>query len=83
MIELSDQEISRVSLEDVCKDFARVARIADRTGAAIIMRDNVPRYVLMPYQDNAPDHLAEDEELQAVSARIIDRNRRAYEVLAG
>ena len=83
MIELSDQESSRVSLEDVCKDFPRVARIADRSGAAIIMRDNVPRYVLMPYQDDAPDHLAEDEELQAVSARIIDRNRRAYEVLAG
>ena len=51
-----------VSITDANQNFSRVARMVDEKGAAIILKNNVPRYILMEF-----DQL--EEEQQAGDAR--------------
>ena len=56
--------------------------LGGRNGAAVILKNNVPRYVLLEFSQAEQEQLAEDEDILAVSKRLIAKNRRAYEELA-
>ena len=71
-----------VSITEANQDFSRVARLVDENGAAVILKNNVPRYVLVEFSQAEQEQLAEDEDILAVSLRLIAKNRRAYEELA-
>ena len=49
---------------------------------AVILKNNVPRYVLVEYSQVENEQTAEDEDVMAVSRRLIAKNHRAYEELA-
>ena len=38
-----------VSITEANQNFSRVARLVDENGAAVIMKNNVPRYILMEF----------------------------------
>ena len=59
-----------------------MARLVDENGAAVILKNNVPRYVLLEFSQAEREQLAEDEDVLAVSRRLIAKNRAAYEELA-
>lgn len=71
-----------VSITEANQNFSRVARLVDENGAAVILKNNVPRYVLVEFSQAEQEQLAEDEDILAVSQRLIAKNRRAYEELA-
>ena len=71
-----------VSITEANQNFSRVARLVDESGAAVILKNNVPRYVLLEFSQAEQEQLAEDEDILAVSKRLIAKNRRAYEELA-
>lgn len=71
-----------VSITEANQNFSRVARLVDENGAAVILKNNVPRYVLLEFSQAEQEQLAEDEDILAVSKRLIARNCRAYEELA-
>lgn len=71
-----------VSITEANQNFSRVARLVDENGAAVILKNNVPRYVLLEFSQTEQEQLAEDEDILAVSKRLIAKNRRAYEELA-
>ena len=71
-----------VSITEANQNFSRVARLVDENGAAVILKNNVPRYVLLEFSQVEQAQLAEDEDILAVSKRLIAKNRRAYEELA-
>lgn len=71
-----------VSITEANQNFSRVARLVDENGAAVILKNNVPRYVLLEFSRAEQEQLAEDEDILAVSKRLIAKNRRAYEELA-
>ena len=71
-----------VSITEANPNFSRVARLVDENGAAVILKNNVPRYVLLEFSQAEQEQLAEDEDILAVSKRLIAKNRRAYEELA-
>ena len=71
-----------VSITEANQNFSRVARLVDENGAAVILKNNVPRYVLLEFSQAEREQLAEDEDILAVSKRLIAKNRRAYEELA-
>lgn len=71
-----------VSITEANQNFSRVARLVDENGAAVILKNNVPRYVLLEFSQAELEQLAEDEDILAVSKRLIAKNRRAYEELA-
>ncbi len=71
-----------VSITEANQNFSRVARLVDENGAAVILKNNVPRYVLVEFSQAEQEQLAEDEDILAVSQRLIAKNRHAYEELA-
>lgn len=71
-----------VSITEANQNFSRVARLVDENGAAVILKNNVPRYVLLEFSQAEQEQLAEEEDILAVSKRLIAKNRRAYEELA-
>ena len=71
-----------VSITEANQNFSRVARLVDENGAAVILKNNVPRYVLVEFSQAEQEQLAEDEDILAVSKRLIAKNRHTYEELA-
>lgn len=71
-----------VSITDANQNFSRVARMVDENGAAIILKNNVPRYILMEFNQMEEEQIAGDEDLQDISKRLMAKNKHAYEVLA-
>ena len=54
----------------------------DENGAAVILKNNVPRYLIVEFGQAESEQLATDEDVMAISKRLIEKNRQAYEVLA-
>lgn len=73
---------NRVSITEADQDFSRVARMVDENGTASILKDNTLRYVLMVFSQFEPEQQTADEDVLAVSRRLMAKNKEAYEVLA-
>ncbi len=71
-----------VSITEANQNFSRVARLVDENGAAVILKNNVPRYLVVEFGQAESEQLAADEDVMAISKRLIEKNRQAYEVLA-
>lgn len=73
---------SMVSITEANQNFSKVARLVDETGAAVILKNNVPRYLLIDFHQAEEEQLAKDEDVLDISARIIEKNMAAYLELA-
>ncbi|RCX17154.1 antitoxin Phd [Anaerobacterium chartisolvens] len=71
-----------VSITEANQNFSRVARLVDENGAAVILKNNVPRYVLMEFSQFQKEEIAGEEEVDRVARRILAKNRHAFEELA-
>ena len=71
-----------VSITEANQNFSRVARMVDENGSVVILKNNTPRYLVIEFEAAEKEQLASDEDLMAISKRLIDKNREAYEVLA-
>lgn len=71
-----------VSISEANQNFSRIARMVDEKGSVIIMKNNAPRYLLVEFSQAETMQAASDEDVLAVSARLINKNRQAYEELA-
>ncbi len=71
-----------VSITDANQNFSKVARLVDENGSVIILKNNIPRYLVMGFSVAEQEQLAADEDVMAISKRLIEKNRQAYEVLA-
>ena len=71
-----------VSITEANQNFSKVARLVDESGAVIILKNNVPRYLVMEFSSAEQEQLAADEDVMSISRRLIEKNRQAYEMLA-
>ncbi|WP_294500139.1 type II toxin-antitoxin system Phd/YefM family antitoxin [uncultured Gemmiger sp.] len=71
-----------VSITEANQNFSRVARLVDESGAAVILKNNTPRYVLIEFSQLESEQQASDEDVLAISRRLMAKNKEAYEVLA-
>lgn len=71
-----------VSITEANQNFSKVARLVDEHGTAVILKNNVPRYLVIDFGKAEQDSNALDEDIMIVSKRLIEQNREAYEVLA-
>ncbi len=71
-----------VSMTEANQNFSKVARLVDERGSAIILKNNVPRYLIVEFQQAAQAQVAEDEDVLSISARLIKNNLIAYQELA-
>lgn len=73
---------SLVSITEANQNFSKVARLVDESGAAVILKNNVPRYLIVEFGLAEQEQLASDEDVLSISKRLIAKNRQAYEELA-
>lgn len=73
---------SMVSMRDANQNFSRVARLADERGPVVILRNNKPSYILMPYQEANEMSHAPDELVDAYTKQWSDRYAEALQKLA-
>ena len=71
-----------VSITEANQNFSKVARLVDERGSAVILKNNVPRYLVIEFNQAEKMQDAEDEDIMAISAKLMKKNREAYEVLA-
>ena len=71
-----------VSVSEANQNFSRVTRIADRNGQAVIFKNNKPKYLLVDIESNPVLDMTDDEKIDVVAARIMDRYRPAFMELA-
>lgn len=71
-----------VSITEANQNFSRVARIVDEQGSAVILKNNVPRYLIVEFSQAEEMQASPNEDVMAISARLIEQNRKAYEELA-
>ena len=71
-----------VSMTEANRDFAKVAKLVDENGAAIILDNNVPRYVIMEFPGSEKPQFAPDDEILKISEKLIKNNLEAYKELA-
>lgn len=71
-----------VSITEANQNFSKVARLVDEHGTAVILKNNVPRYLVIDFGKAEEDSVACNEDVLSISKRLIEQNREAYEVLA-
>ncbi len=71
-----------VSISEANQNFSKVARLVDERGSAVILKNNVPRYLVIDFSKADGDTAASDEDVMSISKRLMTQNKEAYEVLA-
>ena len=70
-----------VSISEANQNFSKVARLVDENGAAVIMKNNVPRYVLVEYSQLQEETIG-DDEVDEIAKRVLSKHIKAFEELA-
>ena len=71
-----------VSVTEANQNFSRVSRIAEKSGQAVIFKNNRPKFLLIDVERSPVLELTDDEKIDIVAARILNRFRPAFEELA-
>lgn len=64
------------------QNFSKVARVVDQYGSAVIMKNNVPRYIIYEFNQADTVQPAPDDEILESSQKLMQRNKHVYEELA-
>lgn len=71
-----------ISISEANQNFSKVARLVDELGFAVILKNDVPRYLVIDFSKADKDMIASDEDVLSISQKLIAQNKEAYEVLA-
>lgn len=71
-----------VSITEANQNFSKVTRVVDEHGTAVILKNNVPRYLVIDFSKAEAQKIADIEDVTAISERLIKQNMDAYKELA-
>ena len=70
-----------VSISEANQNFSIVARLVDEKGSAVILKNNVPRYLIIDFSKANDDIVASDDDVLSISKKLIAQNKEAYEAI--
>lgn len=70
------------SISEANQNFSKVARMVDENGVVVILKNNVPRYVLVEYSQLQEIETVGDEEVDKVAKKLLSKHKKAFEALA-
>ena len=73
---------TQVSITEANQNFSKVARLVDQNGSAVILKNNVRRYIVLEFSEVEKVQMAADEDIADISQRLIAKNLEAYKELA-
>ncbi|HIU74782.1 MAG TPA: type II toxin-antitoxin system Phd/YefM family antitoxin, partial [Candidatus Pelethocola excrementipullorum] len=71
-----------VSMTEANQNFSKVAKLVDENGTAVVLKNNVPRYVIIDYSKIQEDSIAEDQTVEDIAKKILSKHAKAFEELA-
>ena len=73
---------SMISILEANENFSKVTRLVDEHGRVIILKNNVPRYLVIDSSKVEEEKIAVTEDVISISESLIKQNMEAYEVLS-
>ena len=73
---------SLVSITEANQNFSKVARLVDEHGVAVILKNNVPRYIITEFSEYQAEQMADGEDVKQIAGRLLAKHRKAFEELA-
>lgn len=70
-----------VSMTEANQNFSKVARMVDEKGAAVILKNNAPRYVIIDYSQLQGESV-DDATVEHAAAKYLVKHKAAFEELA-
>lgn len=71
-----------ITVTEANQNFSRATRIADEKGAALVFKNNRPKYKLINLEVEPDLELTDDEKIDIVARRIMQRYKPAFMELA-
>lgn len=71
-----------VSITEANQNFSKVARLVDKNGSAVILKNNSPKYVIMEYAQFKLSQTKANENIETIAQRVINNNIEAFKELA-
>ena len=71
-----------ITVTEANQNFSKATRIADKYGDAVVFKNNRPKYMLVNLEKEPDLELTDDEKIDVVSRRILDRFKPAFLELA-
>lgn len=71
-----------ISISEANQNFSKVTRLVDECGSAVILKNNVPRYLIIDFSKAEQETTASDDDVLSISKRLMEQNKESYEVLA-
>ena len=71
-----------ISISEANQNFSKVARLVDEYGSAVILKNNIPRYLVIDFSKAEQETTVSEEDVLSISKRLMEQNKEAYEVLA-
>ncbi len=71
-----------ISITEANQNFSKVTKMVDKHGTAVILKNNIPRYLVIDFSKAEKEQATDMEDVLAISDRLIKQNMEAYEVLA-
>lgn len=71
-----------ITMTEANQNFSRATKIADKNGSAVIFKNNRPKYLIINLSESPMIDLSDDEKIDIVAKRILNKYRPAFEELA-
>ena len=71
-----------LSVSEANQNFSKATKLADQNGSIILLKNNRPSYMLISLRENPELELTDDEKVDVVARRVLERHRKAFEELA-
>ena len=70
------------SMTQANQNFSAVARAVDREGEAVVFKNNKPKYLLIDMESTPYFDMTDDEKIDVIARRVLNKYRPAFEELA-
>ncbi len=71
-----------ITMTEANRNFSKAVRIAEKNGNAIIFKNNMPSYMIIDLKQPGIYDLTDDEKIDVVAKRILDKYKEAFKRLA-
>ena len=71
-----------ISITEANQNFSKVARMVDENGAAVILKNNAPRYVIIDYRKLQEEKITDNVMVEEAATKYLAKYAEAFEKLA-
>ena len=64
-----------ISITEANQNFSKVTKVVDEHRTAVILKNNVPRYLVIDFSKAEKEKVANTEDVFAISERLIKQNK--------